>query len=80
MEIYVVKYEDFTIGNESGLLGIYDNMADAQKRADNFSKNYIRSDARGPLGEARVVVYNMNEACPGCAAEAYEMEEMNKEG
>lgn len=79
MKVFVAEFEDYTISGHSGILGIYDNFKDAQKRADDFSKHFIRSDAKGPLGKAEVIAYDMNQALPGCAAEACEMEEMNKE-
>lgn len=74
MKVYVVEFEDYTISEESGILGIYDNFEDAQKRADDFTKHFIKSDEKGPLGKVEVIVYDMNQAVPGCAGEAMSME------
>ena len=75
MKVYVVEFEDYTISEESGILGIYDNFESAQKRADDYSKRFIRSDEKGPLGKTEVIVYEVNQAVPGCAGEAMSMEE-----
>lgn len=74
MKVYVVEFEDYTISEESGILGIYDNFEDAQKRADDFTKQFIKSDEKGPLGKVEVIVYDMNQAVVCCAAEAYSKE------
>ena len=76
MKVYIVEFEDFTIGNNGGILGVYDNFEDAQKRADEFSKRFIRSDEKGPLGKAEVFVCDMNQPVVCCAAEAYSQEEI----
>lgn len=75
MKVYVVEFTDFTIAGESGILGIYDNFESALKRADDYSKRFIRYDAKGPLGKTEVIVYEVNQAVVGCAAEAMSMEE-----
>lgn len=78
MKVYVVEFTDLTIAGESGILGIYDNFESAQKRADDYSKRFIRSDEKGPLGKTEVIVYEVNQAVAGCAGEAMSMEEKNE--
>lgn len=73
-KVYIVMWDDYTISGDGGLLGVYDNKDAAEKRAKEFSDNYIGSDEEGPLGVAYVVEYSLNEKIPGCPAEAYEME------
>ena len=73
--VYVVEFIDYTIAGGSCILGIYDNKDDAQKRADIFTKTYIKSDKKGPLGKAEVIAYKLNEAVPGNAGEAYNFSE-----
>lgn len=70
--VYIVNFVDYTISGSDCILGVYDNKEDAQKRANDFTKSYIRSDDRGPLGKAEVVAYVINEAVPGNAAESYD--------
>lgn len=76
MKVYVVEFTDFTISEESGILGIYDNFESAQKRADDFSEHFIKYDAKGPLGKTEVFAYEVNQAVPGCAGEAYTLGEV----
>ena len=75
MTVYVAEFEDFTIAGESGILGIYDNLENALKRADYFSEHFIKYDAKGPLGKTEVFAYEVNKAVAGCAGEAMSMEE-----
>ena len=77
MKVYVVEFTDPTDCRESGILGIYDNLEDAQKRVDNFSKHLIKKGSlkliqQAVLGKTEIIAYDMNQAVFCCAAEVME--------
>ena len=74
--LYTAWYEDFTIGDPgTHLLGVYDSKEAAEKRVTDFTNKWIKSDEKGPLGEAWVSETILNENQPGNAEEAYEIAE-----
>lgn len=75
MKIYVVYFEDFTIGGQTGILGVYNSKDLAEKRTKDFTLHYIRCDSRGPLGEAWVTEHELNKPIVGCVEEAFGMED-----
>ena len=76
MKLYVAMYDDFTIGDPgTHVLGIYDTKEAAEKRADEYFKEYIKSDDCGPLGNTWVIECDLNKKWPGSAIEAAYMEE-----